>query len=112
METFSPVTVVAKVRTELARGGRLEVTCEESATKDGSLIRGRWTFCLIVEDEAAEALRSQVVVWRSLEPKVIKTVHGLANFAKDLGITVPELPLEAGKKGVWRVDAGISNDVS
>lgn len=109
METISPVTVLAKVKKDLGEGGRLEVECEETVHKDGSQMRGRWIFFLLSEGEDGETYRSQVVVWKTVEPKAIVTVNGLAAFAKELRITVPDFPLNAGEKGVWRIDEGCSS---
>ena len=106
MTTKPPVTVLDKVKKDLARGGRLEVECEESVWKDKTVWKGRWIFFLEIEDEG-EVFRSQVVVWRTLEPKLVLTVNGLMAFAVELGVAVPEFPRIAGGKGVWRVeDAG------
>ncbi len=112
METISPVTVLAKVKKDLGEGGRLEVECEETVHKDGSQMRGRWIFFLLSEGEDGETYRSQVVVWKTVEPKAIVTVNGLADFAKELRITVPDFPLKTGEKGVWRIDEGCSSKSS
>lgn len=108
MESISPVSFLAKVKKDLAEGGRLEVECEETVHKDGSQWRGRWLLYLVTEGKDGETFRSQVVVWKTLEPKVLVTVNGLSSLAQSLQISVPEFPLVAGMKGVWRSDEGTS----
>jgi len=104
METRSPVTVIAKVKKDLALGARLEVECVVSVVKKGTMFTGKWVFYLLTDDPDGKEFRSQVVVWGTMDTKVVKTIPGLVALASDLNVSVPEIPLIAGKKGIWRVD--------
>ncbi len=104
METRAPVTVIAKVKKDLALGARLEVECVESVAKKGTMLTGKWVFYLLTDEPDGNEFRSQVVVWGTMETKIVKTVLGLASLASDLNVSVPEIPLMMGRKGIWRVD--------
>lgn len=104
MKNRSPVSLVAKVKKEMAAGGQLEVECTESVYKIGSLTKGGWVFNLVTDDGENGVFRSQVVTSQTLEQKVVSTANGLVAFALSLGVTVPLFPLEAGVKVVWRVE--------
>lgn len=101
-EETSPVSVVAKVKKALGEGGWVEVECVASAKKEGAVMRGEWIFFEHSRLEDGERRRRPVVLWRTLEPKVVSTVNGLTAFALELDVHVPSLPLKAGQRGIWK----------
>lgn len=105
MTNHPAATVVGQVKKSLATGGRLLVECEGSVHKDGSQMRGRWVFFLLNNDENGETYRSQVVVWKTMEPKAIVTLNGLGAFARELEITAAVFPLVTGTNGTWQREA-------
>lgn len=103
METDPPVALKAQVKAYLASGGWLEVECEKTVVKEGSVFGGRWVFCLKRKKPDGKIHHSPVVVWKDLQPKVIRTVNGLMAFAIDLDVAAPSFPRIKGEIGVWRV---------
>lgn len=104
METSAPVTIIAKVKKDMATGARLEVECLETISQSGTAVKGKWGFYLLIDQPDGETFRSQVVVWQKMEPKVLKTLNGLMSLAAELNISAPIIPRIEGRKGIWRVD--------
>lgn len=96
-----PVQTIRGVRQALDDGGRIEVECLTSAWREGSIWRGEWRFYARSTDADATNVRALVVTHHALEPKVVRTVHGLVGLATDLGIDLPQIPLSEGQMGVW-----------
>lgn len=96
------VSLVAKAKQELDRGSWIEVECTESAVRHGSVMKGKWVFYLAKEGAQGEAIRSQILVWRTLEPREVVTGTGLLGFAIELDVNLPQMPLKTGQKGFWR----------
>lgn len=101
-DKYRPASVLANVVEDVRDGSWIEVTCVESAYKEGSAMRGLWTFYLITPLEGEADFRSMIVKWRTLQPKTITTIVGLAAMAIEVGIRLPVFPLVAGEVGIWR----------
>ena len=101
MAIGSPVRTLCDVGEALDDGGRIEVECLTSVWREGSAWCGEWRLYACSTDDGAESVRELLVTRLALEPKVIRSVHGLVRLATDLGIDLPQLPLSEGQIGVW-----------
>lgn len=101
MTKRQPVRTIYGVKQALDDGGVIEVECLTSASREGSVYRGEWRFYLHSCDDEDGEVRALVVTHRALEPKVVRTVHGLVGLAAELGIDAPVVPLSKGQKGTW-----------
>tara|TARA_B100000378_G_scaffold263668_1_gene246706 strand:+ start:530 stop:913 length:384 start_codon:yes stop_codon:yes gene_type:complete len=98
------LAIVRKVKRDLENGGWVEVVCKEDAHRGGTALRGHWEFISVEVAENGSQLRQSVVILNTIERKVVKTIVGLSSFAASLGVFNPQIPLRAGRIGIWKID--------
>ena len=99
----TPVLQESKVLENLKVGAWIEIKCEKDASKKGSSYSGEWKL-QVCNQEDGELARAVVVKTKTLEHRKWLTVHGLVSFALQMGILGIEIPLENGRRGIWRHD--------
>jgi hypothetical protein len=77
----------------LAAGAAIVVTCQETPTRKESIHYGRWTVRLVSDSGEAR----QLVTQRDFDnPRLFKTLNGIASLLAAAGCTQLAIPFEKG----------------
>lgn len=101
MLILSPVVTQDELIEGIEAGKQLKILCVEAPVAKTGSWAGRWVIYLL--NSSPNELPEQLLVkTRGVKSRDFRTSYGLLSFAKELGVTVPSVPMEQGGVGYWK----------
>lgn len=103
MREVSPVIMYDDMREAVCRGAVIEVECIKEAQKVSNQYSGEWKFYVNTHDDPELGTnRFLYIQYRSVKPRLVKTVTGLMSLAIELGVEPFSVPYHEGETAEWK----------